>query len=310
VRSTINHIEDDDGDDGVGRRQTLVAFLGMLLRRPHDTLAVAAALVAFAMILANALFLQPNPHPAPLFSIKGRQSSSAARESTGAVALPRPRPADLSARTEPARPAEPTAPRTEPATKAEPAARTAPGRSRSEIISDIQRELARRGFYDGPVNGALGGKTEIAIRQFAKSAGLAPGGEVSEAMLKSITRSPLGGKPTAPPSAVASAGDPSAATRPLPSGAGSGPAAMAARTEPSATPSRGDPGGASSKQVKAVQQALADFGYGQVKPTGQFDAATRAAIEEFETVHKLPVSGQISERFLRELAEVTDRPIE
>jgi len=309
VRSAINHAEDDDGDDNVGRRQVLVAFLGMLLRRPHDALAVAAALVAFAMILANALFLQPNPHPAPLFSIKGRQSSSTARESTGTVALPRPRPADLSTRTEPARPTEPTAPRTEPATKAEPAARTAPGRSRSEIISDIQRELARRGFYDGPVNGVLGGKTEIAVRQFAKSAGLAPGGEVSEAMLKSITRFPLGGKPTAAPSG-ASTGDPSAAPRPLPSGAGSGLAAMAARTEPSATPAHGDPGRASSKQVKAVQQALADFGYGQVKPTGQFDAATRAAIEEFETVHKLPVSGQISERFLRELAEVTDRPIE
>jgi peptidoglycan hydrolase-like protein with peptidoglycan-binding domain len=309
VRSAINHAEDDDGDDSVGRRQMLVAFLGMLLRRPHDTLAVAAALVAFAMILANALFLQPNPHPAPLFSIKGRQSSSTARESTGAVALPRPRPADLAARTEPARPAEPMAPRAEPASKPEPAARTAPGRSRSEIISDIQRELVRRGFYDGPVNGVLGGKTDIAIRQFAKSVGLAPG-EVSEAMLKSITRSPLGGKPTAPPSAAASTGDPSAAARPLPSGAGSGPAAMAARSEPGATPARGDPGGVTPKQVKAVQQALADFGYGQVKPTGQFDAATRAAIEEFETVHKLPVSGQISERFLRELAEVTDRPIE
>ncbi|MGZ9089805.1 MAG: peptidoglycan-binding domain-containing protein, partial [Rhodoplanes sp.] len=64
------------------------------------------------------------------------------------------------------------------------------------------------------------------------------------------------------------------------------------------------------KQVKAVQQALADFGYGQVKPTGVPDAATRAAIEAFETVHKLPVTGEIGDRFLRELAAVTDRPVE
>ena len=62
--------------------------------------------------------------------------------------------------------------------------------------------------------------------------------------------------------------------------------------------------------MRAVQQALADFGYGQVKPTGHFDAATRQAIEEFEKVHKLPVTGQISDQFLKELVAVTDRPLE
>ncbi len=67
---------------------------------------------------------------------------------------------------------------------------------------------------------------------------------------------------------------------------------------------------APSKRVMAVQRALADFGYGQIKPSGQFDPATKAAIEKFERDHKLPVTGQISDRLVRDLAAMTGRPLE
>lgn len=67
---------------------------------------------------------------------------------------------------------------------------------------------------------------------------------------------------------------------------------------------------APSKRVLAVQRALADFGYGQIKPTGTYDAATRAAIEKFERDHRLPVTGEISDRVVRELAAMTGRPLE
>jgi peptidoglycan hydrolase-like protein with peptidoglycan-binding domain len=67
---------------------------------------------------------------------------------------------------------------------------------------------------------------------------------------------------------------------------------------------------APSKRVTAVQRALADFGYGQIKLTGVFDPDTRAAIEKFERDHRLPVTGQISDRFVRELAAMTGRPLE
>ena len=40
------------------------------------------------------------------------------------------------------------------------------------------------------------------------------------------------------------------------------------------------------------------------------DDDTRAAIKEFETVHRLPVTGEISDRFLHELAAVSERPVE
>jgi hypothetical protein len=66
----------------------------------------------------------------------------------------------------------------------------------------------------------------------------------------------------------------------------------------------------SAKRVIAMQRALAQFGYGQIKPTGVVDGETRAAIEKFEREHKLPVTGQLSDRLTRELAAMTGRSLD
>jgi hypothetical protein len=67
---------------------------------------------------------------------------------------------------------------------------------------------------------------------------------------------------------------------------------------------------ASSNRVIALQRALADYGYGQIKATGIIDGDTRAAIEQFERERKLPITGQASDRVVRELAAMTGRPLE
>jgi Putative peptidoglycan binding domain len=67
---------------------------------------------------------------------------------------------------------------------------------------------------------------------------------------------------------------------------------------------------APNKRVIAMQRALAQFGYGQIKATGIVDGDTRAAIERFERDHKLPVTGQPSDRLARELAAMTGRPLD
>jgi peptidoglycan hydrolase-like protein with peptidoglycan-binding domain len=87
------------------------------------------------------------------------------------------------------------------------------------------------------------------------------------------------------------------------------PGAAAAAPNPPAT----DPIAkliAPSKRIVSIQRALADFGYGQIKATGVYDPETRSAIEKFERDHRLPVTGQISDRFVRELAAMTGRPLE
>jgi len=76
---------------------------------------------------------------------------------------------------------------------------------------------------------------------------------------------------------------------------------------------RGDPIAdliGSSARVAAVQRVLAQFGYGQIKPTGTLDEPTSAAIEKFEGEHKMPVTGRLSDRLLAELAAMTGRSIE
>ena len=59
----------------------------------------------------------------------------------------------------------------------------------------------------------------------------------------------------------------------------------------------------------AVQRALTEFGYGQIKPTGTIGPETRAAIEKFERERRLPVTGQISERLTRELSALKGSPL-
>ena len=60
----------------------------------------------------------------------------------------------------------------------------------------------------------------------------------------------------------------------------------------------------------AQQRAHAEYGYGQIKPTGSYNPETRAAIEKFERERKLPITGQISDRLVRELAALTGGPLE
>jgi hypothetical protein len=68
--------------------------------------------------------------------------------------------------------------------------------------------------------------------------------------------------------------------------------------------------GVGSHKVAAVQRALTEYGYGQLKPTGVVGSDTQAAIQKFEKARKLPVTGQMSDRLVRELAATIGHPVE
>jgi putative peptidoglycan binding protein len=67
---------------------------------------------------------------------------------------------------------------------------------------------------------------------------------------------------------------------------------------------------AGARRVAAVQRALTQYGYGQLKPTGAVGADTQAAISKFEHARKLPVTGQMSDRLVRELTAMTGHSID
>jgi hypothetical protein len=67
---------------------------------------------------------------------------------------------------------------------------------------------------------------------------------------------------------------------------------------------------AGARRVAGVQRALTEYGYGQLKPTGAVGADTQAAISKFEHARKLPVTGQMSDRLVRELTAMIGHPID
>jgi peptidoglycan hydrolase-like protein with peptidoglycan-binding domain len=256
------------GAGGSARGLRLFRVLGWT---PTDMAGAIFVALGAAAILTNVLFMQSGSHPAPMFK--------------GAMASARPMPAGDAPAAATTRPRQ-----SEPVPVPAPAKAAAP-RTPGEIISDIQRELARRGYYDGGVDGLYGAKTDGAIRDFEQAAGLKPSVEPNEALLQAITRAPaklVRGTTGASP----------AAARPAPARND----VVAERVAPSSPPP--------SKRVIALQRALAEYGYGQIKPSGIVDSETQRAIERFERERKLPITGQASDRVVRELAAMTGRPLE
>jgi len=65
-----------------------------------------------------------------------------------------------------------------------------------------------------------------------------------------------------------------------------------------------------ARRIAGVQRALSEYGYGNLKITGTMGGETQSAIQKFEREHKMPVTGQVSDRLLRELAAVIGHPVE
>jgi hypothetical protein len=68
------------------------------------------------------------------------------------------------------------------------------------------------------------------------------------------------------------------------------------------------PGG--SRRIAAVQRALTEYGYGQLKPTGTIGPDTQAAIVKFERERRIPATGQMNERLVRELSAMIGHSID
>lgn len=228
-RNKKNSRVKDDYNDGVALwARPLLWAGGTLLSRPRDSALAIAAGVAAGAIVINSLYLQPGPHPAPIFAFT--HSPFASDMPTGAVAntMPRPRPAEVVN-------AEPT---TQARAIAAPAAVAAQRREKDPIAELLAAPPAR-------IASAVAGRV-------ASSA------------------------PPVPPAPI-----------PL-----TAPAAQS-----------------SGIQLSAIQRRLAEYGYGPVAANGSDGPETRAAIERFERSRGMPVTGKVSERMTRELANVSGRPL-
>src|SRR5262245_37351515 len=101
----------------------------VIAQHPREFVAIVMSTVAVFAIVINALFLQKGPHPAPIFAARPMLQKEAMlplRPSGNQSHLG----SDLAAQ------------------------------ARVQLIGNIQRELSRKGFYDGPSDGIWGSKTD------------------------------------------------------------------------------------------------------------------------------------------------------
>ncbi len=66
----------------------------------------------------------------------------------------------------------------------------APPSGRGGVVSEIQEELAERGYYDGAVDGRYDAETEAAVRRFQSDAGLPATGQIDTRLLDALLPEP------------------------------------------------------------------------------------------------------------------------
>ena len=175
-------------------QETLRRNIASRVKIAHLRYCLGAALaVALVGIAVNALLLQRERHPAPLFG-------SAAPKPQAAAPAPAPAPASKSVSTEEKAPSAPPAAALPPARPAAAAQSSAPAPDpiaallAGEAPSDslhltvaAQTALAKLGYAIKP-DGKEGAETEQALRDFEHAHGLPPATEITERLVKQLTQ--------------------------------------------------------------------------------------------------------------------------
>ena len=279
-----------------------VRIAGALIAR-HPSIAggTASFLVIFGFVSANAVWYQHGAHPAPLFSTRDRLASM----KKVSVAVRKPASAGLTidgliAGSSPARAAARQSPDTRATASIPAAAGKAAASGGDPLIVEIQKALAERRFYQGPVDGRDGVATRAAIEAFEAATSRPLTGTPSGSLLASIRathrravaipRSRPGDQPPSGDDEIASIlAAPAAATQmPTPKPP---PEAHAARPMPSGL-------------VAQIQTGLRNIAYSDVAVDGIAGEQTKAAIRNFEKNYRLPETGEPSQRVLGKLKSI------
>lgn len=256
-------------DDYLDERGEGSWLAGMALDNPVATGGVLVMALTAGMIAANALSFQPGPHPAPLFGMP----KSLIPDVVSGAPVPRAAPGDTGAPR--------VAPRAAPRDGSRVAAPVA-----SELVHEVQLSLKRLGFYNGEIDGLSGPMTDHAVRAYERAAGLPERGEATHGLLAHML---LNGE-----SVRRDAGRSGGLSGDL--GASDTEQTGSVPVPPRPVPASWSPAGDEAPgrdTVRAVQQALADLGYGPVTIDGLMGAETSKAIRRFELDRGLALTGRV-----------------
>ena len=274
------------------------------MRNPRLVGGCTAFAVIFGFVAANALWYQPGQHPSPFLrtrdeenpnGIAGYRMASNLGQQGNVTTFRIERPNDPS-QAQP-QPLPPETAATPPLAAPTQGAAQPP----SELIADIQRELSRRGLYDGPADGLRGPRTTAAILFFEETIGMEPTGEPTSRVLSAMK--------------IDSATTVAAIPKDRPAAANSGgvaidPVAAAIRNAETNPPKAQNVSlSAASKPVTKdivakIQQGLVNIAYADVTVDGVAGEQTRNAIRHFEKHYRLPETGEPSEAVLKKLKSI------
>ncbi|URK88222.1 peptidoglycan-binding protein [Rhizobium sp. RCAM05350] len=291
-----------------------LTFAGRLAsRNPRAFGGSLAFAVAFSFVAANAMWYQPGAHPSPFLRTRlpftdpqsakiGAEDDSLSprkvttfviqredeEQQTASIEQPKPEPEAVSQVAQP----QPVA---TPATDA-------------ALVASIQKELARRGLYDGPADGKTGPKTSAAILHFEKRAGRPETGSASDTLLAALQTAD-GQDNNTPQNRGKAHAAAKPAQRPYENVKGGkgelDPVAAAIRNaeiDPQYIPKVDIP--ASSELVMNIQKGLSNLAYSDVSVDGVAGEQTRSAIRHFEKHYRLPETGQPSDKVLKKMKEI------
>ncbi|MFO1183253.1 MAG: peptidoglycan-binding domain-containing protein [Bauldia sp.] len=183
--------EDDEDHDDVAPRKRLQPpglagwLITVFIRQPIRTGAVLVALVVGGAIVANAIFFQAGPHPAPIMATR---PSAGAKDVETVAAPPATLPLVAKAVRNPV-----------------PVERPPPAVSEAQIVADIQKGLTQLKLYSGPADGKSGPLTRTAITTYQKNLGLPQNGQPSVGLAAHIGATAAGATPAAAQAAATAA---------------------------------------------------------------------------------------------------------
>jgi peptidoglycan hydrolase-like protein with peptidoglycan-binding domain len=266
---------------------------GVIGRNPSVAGGTAAFLVIFSFVAANALWYQPGAHPHPFLRTRdplfpnALGGHPAIEEHMGEVTtfkIERQDEADAA-----------------PTTNATPPLAVG-GQQPSQLVIDIQKELVRRGLYNGAPDGVIGPRTSAAILFFEETVDMPQKGDATPAVLAALKTDAVGPstipaeKPREDVTSKAAAEDPVAAAIRS--------AEKSIKTAP--TPAKQLPSAElmSVDLVLKIQKGLSNMAYANVGVDGVAGEQTRTAIRHFQKHYNLPENGEPSEAVLKKLKEI------
>ncbi len=155
------------------------------------------------------------------------------------------------------------------------------GFTNSEEVRALQKRLKALGWYSGSADGDFGPATEAAVKAFQKANGLTADGKAGQKTLEKLNSKSAISKKQANATATPKA---TAKTTARPTAKPT--ARVTATPRPTATPNLSKEYylqlGSSGQKVKTLQNRLIELGWLGGRATGDYDAATEAAVKAFQ----------------------------